>query len=404
MYKIFWCKVNKYYLNKWLAYFEQNNQDISKDLIVATCVVTDRAKNKWLREVKLALEKNQKVYITWCGVFEKWEKMSDEQFYAIYPELSEFKNMIELLWEEPGRTDTREVATHEFKTTNLYTKKFVMIQNGCDTHCTFCLTILKRGKNRSRTLEDIIMEINEFVAGGGKEIVLTGINLAAWGSESTRKPEQSKFSDLLHAIIKYTSVPRIRISSLGPEFLDEKFFELMKNPRFLPHFHFSIQSFSDKVLKLMNRNYDAELLDVVLTRIRNLERDDKEFISIGADIITGFPGETAEEFEKTVEGVRKYGITKLHAFPFSAHEKWEPVPAAKLPEQIPFSQRKQRNAKLLAIWDEVRNQFVAKNKWTKHTVLIEQIKWWKFHWWTENYIQIELGGEYKKGDVVEMML
>jgi MiaB/RimO family radical SAM methylthiotransferase len=196
-----------------------------------------------------------------------------------------------------------------------------MIQNGCDTHCTFCLTILKRGKNRSRTLEDIIMEINEFVAGGGKEIVLTGINLAAWGSESTRKPEQSKFSDLLHAIIKYTSVPRIRISSLGPEFLDEKFFELMKNPRFLPHFHFSIQSFSDKVLKLMNRNYDAELLDVVLTRIRNLERDDKEFISIGADIITGFPGETAEEFEKTVEGVRKYGITKLHAFPFSAHEK-----------------------------------------------------------------------------------
>lgn len=122
-------------------------------------------------------------------------------------------------------------------------------------------------------------------------------------------------------IIKKTSVPRIRISSLGPEFLDEKFFELMKNLRFLPHFHFSIQSFSDKVLKLMNRNYDAALLDHVLMRIRNLERGDKEFISIGADIITGFPGETAEEFQKTVEGVRKYEITKLHAFPFSAHEK-----------------------------------------------------------------------------------
>ncbi len=330
--------------------------------------------------------------------------MSDEQFYAIYPELSGFKNMIELLWEEPGRTDTREVATHEFKTTNLYTKKFVMIQNGCDTHCTFCLTILKRGKNRSRDLEDIIMEINEFVAGGGKEIVLTGINLAAWGTESTRKPEQSKFSELLEAIIKNTSVPRIRISSLGPEFLDERFFDLMKNPRFLNHFHFSIQSFSDKVLKLMNRNYDAALLDRVLTRIRNLERPDKDLISIGADIITGFPGETAEEFQKTVEGVRKYGITKLHAFPFSAHEKWESVPAAKLPEQLPFSQRKQKNAELLAIGEEVRNDFLAKNKGVKHKVLIEEKKQWKFHGWTENYIQVELDGEYKKGDVVEIVL
>lgn len=387
-----------------MAYFEQNNQDVSKDLIIATCVVTDRAKNKRLKEVRQALEKNQKVYITWCGVFEKWEKMSDEQFYSIYPELSEFKNEIELLGEEPGRIDTREVATHEFKKTNLYTKKFVMIQNGCDTHCTFCLTILKRGKNRSRTLEDIIMEINEFVAGGGKEIVLTGINLAAWWSESTRKPEQSKFSDLLESIIKYTSVPRIRISSLGPEFLDEKFFELMKNQRFLPHFHFSIQSFSDKVLKLMNRNYDAALLDSVLTRIRNLERPDKELISIGADIITGFPGETAEEFEKTVEGVRKYVITKLHAFPFSAHEKWESVPAAKLPEQIPFSDRKKRNAELMLVGDHVRNEFLLKNKWKKHIVLVEWKQRGKIHAWTENYIQVELDGEYKKGDLVEVML
>jgi threonylcarbamoyladenosine tRNA methylthiotransferase MtaB len=226
MHKVFWCKVNKYYLNKWLAYFDSKDQDISQDLLIATCVVTDRAKNKWLKEVRLALEKWQKVYITWCWVFDTWKKMDDKQFYAVYPELSDYKNKIELLWEEPDRIDTREVSSHQFKTTNLYTKKFVMLQNGCDTHCTFCLTILKRGKNRSRDLEDIIMEINEFVAWGGKEIVLTWINLAARWSDSTRKPEQSKFSELLHAIIKYTSVKRIRISSLWPEFLDDRFFEL----------------------------------------------------------------------------------------------------------------------------------------------------------------------------------
>jgi threonylcarbamoyladenosine tRNA methylthiotransferase MtaB len=404
MYKVFWCKVNKYYLNKWLAYFDSNDQDISHDLLIATCVVTDRAKNKWLKEVKLALENWQKVYITWCGVFDMWKKMEDKQFYAIYPELSDYKNLIELLWEEPGRGDAREVSSHEFKITNLYTKKFVMIQNGCDTHCTFCLTILKRGKNRSRDLEDIIMEINEFVAWGGKEIVLTGINLAARWSESTRKPDQSKFSELLHAIIKYTSVKRIRISSLWPEFLDDRFFELMKNSRFLPHFHFSIQSFSDKVLKLMNRNYDAELLDRVLTRIRTLERPDQEFISIGADIITWFPGETEEEFQKTIDGVKKYGITKLHAFPFSAHEKGETIPAAKLPDQVPFFQRKQKNAQLLSVADQLRGDFIEKNKWRSHQVLIEAKYKWKFHGWTENYIQIEFDWIYKRGDIIEHIL
>ncbi len=404
MYKIFGCKVNKYYLNKRLDYFSTTNQDISQDLIVATCVVTDRAKNKRLKEVKNALARWQKVYITWCGVFDRWKKMTNKEFYNIYPELSEFENKIELLWEEPWRTDTREVASHNFKKTNLYTKKFVMIQNGCDSHCTFCLTILKRWKNRSRDLADIILEINEFVDAGGKEIVLTGINLAARWSKSTRNPQESRFSELLEAIIKKTDVMRIRISSLGPEFLDDRFFEIIRNPRFMSHFHFSIQSFSDNILKLMNRNYDSDLLDSVLTRIRNLDRADKEFISIWADIISGFPGETEEDFQKTVEWIQKYGITKLHAFPFSAHEKWETVPASKLPGQIHFSQRKERNSHLLSLADQLRNEFIQKNKGVKHSILVEEKKWWKWQWRTENYIQIKLDWDYKKWDIVEVVV
>jgi tRNA A37 methylthiotransferase MiaB len=105
-----------------------------------------------------------------------------------------------------------------------------------------------------------------------------------------------------------------------------------------------------------------------------------------------------------VEGVRKYVITKLHAFPFSAHEKWESVPAAKLPEQIPFSDRKKRNSELMLVGDHVRNEFLLKNKWKKHIVLVEWKQRGKIHAWTENYIQVELDGEYKKGDLVEVML
>ena len=126
---------------------------------------------------------------------------------------------------------------------------------------------------------------------------------------------------MLRAILQRTAIERIRISSLGPEFLDDEFFEIMEDPRIMPHFHFSIQHFNTEVLRLMNRNYDAVRLDDVLTRIRALNRPDAHLISIGADLIVGFPGETPEAFKQMLDAVVKYGITKLHAFPFSPHQK-----------------------------------------------------------------------------------
>jgi len=138
-------------------------------------------------------------------------------------------------------------------------------------------------------LPEIIEEIKQIEAEGGKEIVLTGINLAAWGASNTRNTKESRFNELLEAILEQTTIPRIRISSLDPQYLDDRFFELMNNPRFCPHFHLSIQSFSDTVLKLMNRAYNNKKLDEVLKKLRNLNRPDAELVSIGADLISGFP-------------------------------------------------------------------------------------------------------------------
>ena len=115
---------------------------------------------------------------------------------------------------------------------------------------------------------------------GGKEIVLTGINLAARGCKNTKHPEESQFSLLLEEILKQTSIPRIRISSIGPEYLNDHFFELASEERIMPHFHFSIQSFSDKVLKDMKRNYSAQQLEEVLTKTRKIKRPHQELISI----------------------------------------------------------------------------------------------------------------------------
>jgi threonylcarbamoyladenosine tRNA methylthiotransferase MtaB len=143
-------------------------------------------------------------------------------------------------------------------------------------------------------------------------------------------------------------------------------------------------------------------LDYVLKSIRNLNRDDKEYISIWADIITGFAGETDEDFKITCDWLKKYRITKLHAFPFSDHHKAEKIPASLLPNQIPQEIRKERNRKLIEIGDEVRDLFIVENYWRRANVLIEEVKNWKSKWWTDNYLQILLDKEYKSWELVEV--
>lgn len=174
--------------------------------------------------------------------------------------------------------------------------------------------------------------------------------------------------------MEQTTIPRIRISSIDPQYLTDEFFEVIRDPRFVPHFHFSIQSFSDKVLKLMHRGYDRAQLDAVLEKMRTLDRPDRDQISLGADIICGFPGETEEDFQESCEGVRKYRITKLHAFPFSDHHKAERIPASLLPNQVPQAIRKERNRRLIEVGDEVRDSFVAAQYGKKLHVLIEETK------------------------------
>ena len=403
-YKIFGCKVNKYYLNKWLNYFS-NHESISNSCIIATCVVTDRAKDKFLKETQIQLAEWKHVYLTWCAVFDEWKKMDEEKFYSIYPQLAEFLSNITLLSEEPDRDDTREIKTHQFKeNANIYTKNFIVIQNGCDSHCSFCLTVQKRWPSQTIPADEIIDQINDFVDIWWKEIVITGVNLAAWGCSNTKKPEESQFSDLLQYILDETKIERIRISSLWPEFLGEKFFEVVKNPRFLPHFHFSIQSFSDNVLKAMNRNYDSQRLDYVLTKIRNLDRPDKDQISIWADIIVWFAGETDDDFQQTVEWIKKYKITKLHVFPFSSHDKGESIPAHLFKNQVPFHIKKQRERELISVWNEIREKFIAENKWLPQKVLVEEKKNGKWRGWTGNYIQAELDWDYKRGEIVDYVI
>ena len=398
-YKIFGCKVNKYFLNQRLDYFHQNGNNLDDTLLIATCVVTDRAKNKWVREVKHAIQEWLKVSITWCGAFSRWNLASESEFYSIYPELKQHSDKITLLPESPSKN------WFEYKIwwkSSVYTKHFLIVQNGCDNHCSFCLTVAKRWPHISRSLEEIIEEIQEIESQWWKEIVITWINLAArWCSNST-KPEETKFPLLLREILNKTTIPRIRISSMWPEYANDEFFEVVSDDRILPHFHYSIQSFSNNVLRNMWRHYSADELKIVLKKTRNLKK--KNLISIWADIIIWFPWETESDFLDTYNWIEEFWITKLHAFPFSDHTQRERIPASFLPDQVKQWIKKDREIRLISKWDEIRENFIAQNKWSFHKVLIEETRNWKRKWRTENYIQVEVEWDYKRGEIIEIAM
>lgn len=425
-FKIFWCKVNKYYTDEWLKseYLKDKN-----GIFVASCVVTDKAKRKWIKFVKdevKKLEWDDKIFISWCWAFKKWEAQND--FFDIYPELKEFEWKIIILWEKPeelkleidSKTKKEEKKKVDFsKLKNftqkqIYTKKFLLIQWWCNSFCTFCLTVQKRWRHYYRDKDDIVSEITEFEFGWWKEVVLTWVNLSAWWLRDTNDVWQSRFAELLEYILEKTTIPRLRISSLWPEFIDDRCLEIFKNKRIYPHFHFSVQSGSSKVLKDMRRHYDWEYMRKLLEKTKNLEREDWVEVSIWADIIVGFPWETKDDFMDTYNLVKDWLITKVHAFPFSAHKFWESVPAWKFENQVSDLEKKDRMWDLEFIADSVRDDFIERNIWKKFEVLIEVVKEenWKIRWkgWTENYIEADdrtfeiLEWEIKKNSIVKWIL
>jgi len=426
-YKIFWCKVNKYYTDEWLK------SDYLKDksgIFVASCVVTDKAKRKWIKFVKdisKNLNENEKIYISWCGAFKRWDAQDD--FFEIYPEIENLKWKIEILDEKPSELkkeikDSKEERTQKLKQLKnkisnipqIYTKKFLLVQWWCDSFCTFCLTVQKRWGHYFRDKDDIVEEINEYVDWGWKEVVLTWVNLSAWWLKDTNDIWNSRFAELLEYILENTKLERLRISSMGPEFIDDKCLEVFKNTRIYPHFHYSVQSGSSKILKSMHRHYDWEYMRKLLEKTKNIQREDWVEVSIWADLIVWFPWETEEDFMDTYNLVADWLITKIHAFPFSAHNLWESVPAGKFPNQISDQIKKERMWKLEAIWDNIRDSFIDRNIGKIFDVLIEVVKTdeksWetKWKWWTQNYIEADektfeiMSWDIKRNSIVKWKL
>lgn len=240
----------------------------------------------------------------------------------------------------------------------------IAIQTGCDDTCSFCITRIARGPHRSLPAEDILRQVRRTEDLGLKEVVLTGINLAAWGCAHTKRPEQSRLADLITTLLERTTIPRIRLSSLGPQYLSGAFFDVLADPRLCEHLHLSVQSGSPAVLRRMERGHDVEVVYRLAEAARALRPD----VALTADLIVGFPGETDSEFEQTLGAVSAVGFAKLHVFPYSARNG---TTAARLPDAVAPALKKERAARLRALGAALRRRFIAGQLGKTHTVLVE---------------------------------
>lgn len=260
------------------------------------------------------------------------------------------------------------------------TRYFLKVQDGCDYFCTYCTIPFARGRSRSGKIDTLIDMARDVVKKGGREIVITGVNIGTFG-----KDHGEDFFSLIKALDKVDGIERYRISSIEPNLLTDEILEWISSDSkaFMPHFHIPLQSGSDKVLKLMNRRYDTALFTSRIEKIHDLMPD----AFIGVDIIGGARGETPEEWGKSYEFAQSLDVAKFHAFPYSERQGTK---ALLLGDSVPQSERYSR-VNLLNKLSEVKNRHFIE----KHIGKVRKVLWEKpagadkMYGLTDNYIRVE---------------
>lgn len=311
---------------------------------------------------------------------------------------------------EPETFDLEPLSRRPLPGLHRRTRAFIKVQDGCNNQCTFCITTVARGAARSRTIADVIEDIQYSLAGGAKEIVLTGVHLGSWGCDlSTLRQAQGNASlkagvnmhlrDLIKAILLETDVPRLRLSSLEPWDLNADFFSLWMDSRLMPHLHLPLQSGSDSTLKRMRRNTTTGSFRELVSAAREMISD----VAITTDIIAGFPGETEDEFAATLDFVREMDFAGGHVFTYSPRPG---TGAAKMRGQIQPQVRKKRNHILREALDEFAKSYREKFIGQAMSVLWESTsamgeRGWQMEGLTGNYLRVQAFAALPRWNVVD---
>ena len=399
------CKVNTYESEYITNLLKENNYEIKSfeelcDVyIINTCTVTNTSDIKSRKMIRNAIKKNPDACVVAMGCFIEANKDYEIEGLDIVIGNKDKSKIIELLDEYFNKKQTikRLYNTQLKEFEDMYityfpgrTRAFVKIQDGCENFCSYCIIPFVRGKCRSKEMTKVISEIKELVNNNYQEVVLTGIHTGNYGVDL-----DTNFANLLKEIVKIEGLKRIRISSIEITELTDEVLEVIRdNEVIVDHLHIPLQAGSNEVLKLMNRKYDIDKFFEIIEKIRSIRPN----ISITTDVIVGFPGETEEMFNKTIDTCKKLELTKIHVFPYSERKGTK---AMELPNHLQNDEKKKRARQLLEVSKELELAYAKKHLNKEVEVLIEENKDNYSIGHTSNYLHVKIKGNYKPNTFVK---
>ena len=363
--------------------------------LINTCSVTDVADRKCRQAINRMVRANEGAFVVVTGCYAQLqpERISSIEGVDLVLGSNEKANLIQFLSEKwSGQGSCSHLHEHyAVKTKDIRsfapscsrgnrTRYFLKVQDGCDYFCTYCTIPYARGFSRNPSIDSLVAQAREATAEGGKEIVLTGVNIGDFG-----KTTGESFIDLVRRLDEVEDVKRYRISSLEPDLISDELIDFCAGSRaFMPHFHIPLQSGSDEVLRLMHRHYDRQLFADKIRRIKSVMPD----AFIGVDVMVGCRGETPECFEETYEFLCSLDVTQLHVFPYSERPG---TAALKIPYVVSDADKKERSHRLLKLSEEKTHEFYSRHIGNSADVLFEKAPRGKaMHGFTENYIRVEM--------------
>ena len=400
------CKVNTYesefIINelKKAGYEIKSFDEVCDVYIINTCTVTNQSDSKSKKMIRQAIKRNPNACVVAMGCFiaanqdiqiDGLDIILGNKDKAKIVELLDdyFKNKEVMKLQYTGRIKEFE----DMYITNFpgRTRAFVKIQDGCDNFCTYCIIPFVRGKCRSKSEDKVIEEVTDLVKNGYKEVVLTGIHTGSYGDDL-----DTSFADLLEKLVKIEGLYRLRISSIETTELDSDVLEVLKNSKVLvDHLHIPIQAGSNEILKAMNRKYDLDYFFKKIEKIRSIRPD----ISISTDVIVGFPGESEELFQKTIDTCRKVGFSKLHVFPYSERRG---TASSRMDNKIDNGEKKQRARRLIEVSKELEIDYMKKFIGQDVDVLVEEYKDGYSFGHTGNFLYVKIKGEKPHNEIIKV--
>lgn len=402
------CKVN-IYESEYVESLLRNHgyeivafEDEADVYIINTCSVTNESDRKSRKMIHQAKRRNPEAVIVVMGCYSQIQGNEiDADIVLGNQDKSLILDYLSRYFEDRQNIrkiyDLREV--HEFERMSIdcfdhHTRAFVKIQDGCNSFCSYCIIPYARGRIRSKPFDDVVLEVENLVKQGYREIVLTGIHTGKYGIDL----EDMNLEKLLRRLEMIPNIYRIRLSSIEVNEVTDGILDLLKHSKVIAkHFHIPLQSGADSILKLMNRRYDVDYFKKKVAMIREIDKD----ISITTDLIVGFPGESDDYFRETLNTLREIGFTKIHTFPYSARKG---TPASEMEGQVSSEVKKKRVREVLDLSDMFEKDFYQRYIGKVLEGLTEVRKDGRVVVLTSNYISVVVDEVLEGNQVVSVLI